>query len=402
MSNAKTSGSLDGLKVVDLSRVLGGPYCTQILGDHGADIIKIEPPLGDETRHWGKSFEDKDSSYFIGVNRNKRSMGLDLSCPEGQEILFRFLEGADILVDNFKTGTMEKWGLGYKDVLEKRFPRLIHCTISGFGSDGPFGGFPGYDAIAQAMVGMMSVNGDEASGPTRVGIPVVDLATGLYAVIGILMALQERARSGLGQHVETSLFDSGLAIMHPHIANFQYSGDVPGLSGSAHPNISPYDKFESRTGPIFLGAGNDKAFRRLCTELGSAELAKDPRFLTNVDRITHRSELTEALNELLADKDGEELSMRLLKIGLTAGPVWTTEQAINHEHTKHRGMLVEKDWYKGTGTPIKLSRTEGSVRTVPPKFGQDSRELLREKGFSVDEIEQLLSEDVVFETRRKN
>jgi crotonobetainyl-CoA:carnitine CoA-transferase CaiB-like acyl-CoA transferase len=397
VNDATSGGALAGLKVIDLSRVLGGPYCTQILGDHGAEIIKIEPPQGDETRHWGPSYQGHDSSYFIAVNRNKKSIGLDLSCDSGREILFRFLEGADVLVDNFKPGTLEKWGLGYTEVLKQRFPQLIHCTVSGFGPDGPFGGFPGYDAIAQAMVGMLSVNGHEATGPTRLGIPVVDLSTGLYSVIGILMALQERAQSGLGQHVGVSLFDSGLAVMHPHVPNYQYSGSVPGLAGNAHGNISPYDKFQSRTGEIFLGAGNDKAFRRLCSELDAPELADDPRFLTNLDRLSNRPALTEALNELLADKDGEALAMRLLRAGLTAGPVWNTEQAINHPHTKHNEMVVEKDWYKGTGTPIKLSRTGGSVRSLPPHFGQDSRELLNQQGFSDAEIEQLLEQSVVLE-----
>lgn len=400
MNKTKTEGALAGMKVIDLSRVLGGPYCTQILGDHGADIIKIEPPLGDETRHWGPSYRDKDSSYFIGVNRNKRSIGLDLSRDEGRDILFRFLEGADVLVDNFKPGTLARWGMDYEAELKARFPRLVHCSVSGFGADGPLGGFPGYDAIAQAMVGMMSINGDEKSGPTRVGIPVIDLTTGLYAVIGILMALQERSRSGGGQHIDVSLFDCGLSIMHPHIPNYQYSGEVPGLSGSAHPNISPYDKFMSRTGEIFLGAGNDKAFQRLCAELGAPALADDPRFRTNVDRLTNRDRLNEALNELLADQDGEELSMRLLRAGLTAGPVWNTEQATNHPHTRHREMLVEKDWYRGTGTPVKLSRTRGAVRSLPPAFGEHCKALLDDLGFETGEIEQLLDDGIVLDERR--
>ena len=400
MEPKNKAGALQGIKVIDVSRVLGGPYCTQILGDHGAEIIKIEPPQGDETRHWGPPVQEYDSSYYISVNRNKKSLGLDLSNSQGQEILFRFLEGADVLVDNFKPGTLKKWGLGYDAVLKPRFPQLVHCTISGFGPDGPLGNFPGYDAIAQAMVGMLSVNGHPQSGPTRLGVPIVDLATGLYAVVGILMALQERVRSGLGQHVDVSLYDSGLAVMHPHIGNFHYSGDIPSPIGNAHPNICPYDTFDSRTGKVFIAAGNDKAFRRLCEQLGAPTLADDRRFATNVDRLANRGGLTEVFNELLADKDGEALALQLLEIGLTAAPVWNTKQAVSHPHTKHREMLVEKDWYKGTGTPIKLSRTAGSLRNLPPKYGEHSRELLSAHGYSEAEIEDLLAKSIALDERR--
>jgi crotonobetainyl-CoA:carnitine CoA-transferase CaiB-like acyl-CoA transferase len=203
-SSAPTPGSLAGLKVIDLSRVLAGPHCTQILSDHGADVIKVEPPGGDETRTWGPPFVGDTASYFIGINRNKRDIALDLGKPEGREVLLRLLADADVLVENFKTGTMEKWGLGFEAVLHDRFPRLIHCRISGFGSDGPLGGAPGYDAVVQAMSGILSINGPPGSGGTRVGIALVDLATGLNAVIGILLALAERQSSGLGQFVDTT------------------------------------------------------------------------------------------------------------------------------------------------------------------------------------------------------
>jgi len=257
-------GALAGLVVVDLTRVLGGPYCTQVLADHGAEVMKIEPPQGDEVRDWGPPFQDGDASYFIGVNRNKRSLGLDLSRPEGRQVLLRLLEQADVLIENFKPGTLEKWGLGYENTLQARFPRLIHCRISGFGATGPLGGYPGYDAVIQAMTGWFSVNGKPESGPTRAGIPLVDIGTGLFAAIGVLMALEERHRSDLGQFVDTTLFDSGVALMHPHIPNYLLSGKTPGLTGNAHPNISPYDTFPTRTVEIFLAAGNDRAFQRVC------------------------------------------------------------------------------------------------------------------------------------------
>ena len=292
---SESTGTLVGVKVIDLTRVLGGPFCTQILGDHGADIIKVEPPQGDEVRDWGPPYHEGDASYYIGLNRNKRSIALDLGQAEGRDVLLRLLDGADVLIENFKPGSMERWGLGYDDTLKSRFPQLVHCRISGFGADGPLGGFAGYDAIAQAMGGMFSVNGDPECGTTRIGVPLVDLGTGLYAAIAILMALIERGRSGLGQFIDMTLYDCAIALMHPHVANYQLSGKVPGLTGNAHPNISPYDKFRTKTVEIFLGMGNERAFRRLCEELDEPELADDERFANNAERVvncgrpTHRT-----------------------------------------------------------------------------------------------------------------
>lgn len=394
-------GALAGLVVVDLTRVLGGPYCTQVLGDHGAEIIKVEPPQGDEVRDWGPPFKGGDASYFIGINRNKRSLGLDLSRPEGREVLLRLLERADVLVENFKPGTLEKWELGYEEVLRVRFPRLVHCRISGFGAGGPLGGYPGYDAVIQAMTGWFSVNGKPESGPTRAGIPLVDIGTGLFAAIGVLMALAERERSGLGQFVDTALFDSGVALMHPHIPNYLLSGRTPGLTGNAHPNISPYDTFPTRTVEIFLAVGNDRAFRRVCTELGKPELADDPRFLHNADRLANRAELDAELEALLAEVDGVELCQRLLEIGVPAGPILDVAKLLEHPQTRHREMLAELGDYRGTGIPIKLSRTPGEVRRPPPVFGAAGREILAESGFSEEEIEALVESGVLVEERRR-
>ena len=395
------SGALAGLTVVDLTRVLGGPYCTQILGDHGAEIIKVEPPQGDEVRDWGPPFRDGDASYFIGVNRSKRSIGLDLSQPEGRAVLLRLLESADVLIENFKPGTMEKWGLGYGETLEPRFPRLVHCQITGFGATGPLGGSPGYDAVIQAMTGWFSVNGTVESGPTRAGIPLVDIGTGLYAAIAILMALEERHRSGAGQHIDMSLFDAGVSLMQPHISNYLLSGTIPGLTGNAHPNISPYDKFQTSTVEIFLAVGNDRAFARMCTELGRPELADAPRFLHNADRVTNRAELTVELEALLAELDGVELCERLLAIGVPAGPVLDVEQLLDHPHTSHRQMKTQVGDYEGSGVPIKFSRTRGEVRRGPPAFGAHGREILAEAGYSAEEIEALAEQGVLVEERRR-
>lgn len=396
------SGAMAGLKVIDLARVLGGPYCSQILADHGAEVIKIEPPQGDETRDWGPPFHEGDASYFVGVNRNKRSIALDLRSDSGRETLLRLLDGADVLLENYKPGTMEKWGLGYEETIAKQFPKLIHCRISGFGSDGPMGGFPGYDAIVQAMSGWMSINGGKDKDPTRLGIAGVDMGTGLYSCVAILMALLERQRSGQGQYIDMTLFDCAVSLMHPHIPNYYLSGGkVPSITGNSHPNLAPYDKFSTKTVDVFIAAGNNPAFHRLTQELGCPELAEDPRFLNNADRLDNIAELRAELATIMAEIDGEDLCNRLLAVGIPAGPVLNTAQVMSHPHTAHRGMAARLDWYQGTGIPIKFSRTPGSIRTTPPKFNQHGRAILAEHGFTDDEIDALAADGVMIEERKK-
>ena len=394
-------GALAGVRVVDLTRVLGGPYCTQFLGDHGAEIVKVEPPQGDETRDWGPPFRGDASSYFTGVNRNKRSIALDLSRAEGREVLLRLLDGADVLVENFKTGTLEKWGIGYEQTLKERFPRLVHCRITGFGADGPLGGLPGYDAAIQASAGIMSVNGTPQSGPVRVGTPIVDLGTGLVAANAILMALLERERSGLGQFVEATLYDTAISLLHPQAANWFMSGKTPELIGNSHPNVSPYDQFRTATCRVFLAIGNDRQFRRFCEELGAPALAEDARFASNADRIVNRAPLTAEIERLLADHDGEALCDRLLRIGVPCGPVLDVPSVMNHPHTRHRDMVVEIGEYRGTGVPAKFTRTPGAARSAPPAFGEHGREVLAEAGYTADEIEALAAAGVLVEQRRR-
>ncbi|CAH0222538.1 CaiB/BaiF CoA-transferase family protein [Roseomonas sp. CECT 9278] len=399
---ALSPGALAGLRVVDLTRVLGGPYCTMVLSDHGAEVIKLEPPQGDEVRDWGPPFNsDGDASYFVGVNRNKRSVGLDLSKPAGREVLLRLLEGADVLVENFKPGSMEKWGLGYEAVLSKRFPRLIHCRVSGFGADGPLGGFPGYDAVLQAMVGLMSINGTEDSGPTRLGNPIVDIATGLFSTIAILMALHERTASGRGQYCDMTLHDCGMALLHPHAANFFLSGKRPMATGNPHPNLAPYSKFTTRTCEIFVAAGNDPAFRKFCDFLGIPEVAKDPRFATNGERVVNKAALTEVLNTRFANEDGHDLTRRMLAAGLPAGPVLHVDEAMAAEHTAFRNMVAQIGEFRALNTPIKLSRTPGGARSAPPRFNQHGRDVLMARGFSEAEIAALENDGVIVGARRK-
>ena len=397
---ARSAGALAGIKVIDLTRVLGGPYCTMILSDHGADVIKIEPPQGDEVRDWGPPFDEGDASYFIGVNRNKRAISLDIGKPAGREVLLRLLDGADVLVENFKPGGMEKWGIGYTD-LEPRFPSLIHCRVSGFGADGPLGGLPGYDAVLQAMTGLMSINGDPSTGPLRMGCPTVDLATGLYSAIAILMALQERARSGRGQFIDMTLHDCGMALLHPQAANFFLNGKRPMPLGNPHPNISPYEKFATRTCDIFLACGNDAQFRKLVDLLGRPDLASDPRFPTNAARLVNRAALTTELTAAFAAHDGHIIAETLLRAGVPAGPVLAVDEAAAAPHTAAREMVTELDGYRGLGTPIKLSRTPGGTRRRPPRFAEHTEEVLGEHGFSRADVAALLHEGVLHTVRRK-
>ena len=391
---AKSPGALAGLKVIDLTRVLGGPYCTMILSDHGAEVIKIEPPQGDEVRDWGPPFHENDASYYIGINRNKRAIALDIGKPAGRAVLLRLLEGADILIENFKPGSMEKWEIGY-DTLAQRFPRLIHCRISGFGADGPLGGLPGYDAILQAMTGLMSVNGDASTGPLRLGTAIVDMGTGLYSAIGILMALHERERSGQGQYLDMTLYDCGMALLHPQAANFFLNGNRPKGTGNPHPNLVPYDKFPTKTCDIFIASGNNGQFRKMAEIIGRPELADDPRFADNGKRNVNRAALTEVLAAAFAEHDGDELSMKLIRGGVPAGPVLPVDQSTAAPHTAHREMVTELDWYRGIGTPIKLRRTPGGTRRPPPKFAQDGAEVLAQHGYTADEIAALQRDGVV-------
>jgi formyl-CoA transferase len=397
-----SKGALEGLKVVDLSRVLGGPYCGQMLADHGAEVIKIEPPQGDETRGWGPPFDKEGiSAYFAGINRNKRTMALDLSKPEGRDVLLRLLEDTDVLIDNFKTGTMEKWGIGYADTLSKKFPRLIHARVSGFGADGPLGGLPGYDAIVQASSGLVSVNGSPESDPVRIGVPVVDLATGMNACIGILMALYERNNSGKGQFIDATLYDSAIALHQPHAPNYFMAGLKPKLVGNSHGSLAPYANFPTKKGNIVIGAGNDGQFRKLCQMLGKPEMADDPRFKTNKDRVAHRPELEAELRALLKDRDADAFSQELMKGGVPSGAVLDVPEVMEHPHTRHRDMVWHKDGYRNVGNPIKLSRTPPAVRSKPKKFGLDTRVVLAERGYSEAEIDKLVASGIALTEIRK-
>ncbi len=363
-------GSLQGLRVLDLSRILGGPLCGQILGDHGADVLKVEPPQGDDTRAWGPPFRDGVASYYYGLNRNKRIQFLDLSQPEGQQRVRALMAEADVVLENFKIGTMEKWGIGWEQ-MQHEFPALIWCRVSGFGEDGPLGALPGYDAAIQAMSGIMSVNGEAGGDPLRVGLPVVDMVTGMNAVIGVLLALHERQRSGKGQLINASLYDSGLSLLHPHAANWFMNGKVPQRTGNAHPNIYPYDTLRTGTSPVFLAVGNDRQFKLLCAHIGQPSLGEDERFATAGQRSVNRVALKALLEQSFAAHDGVKLADDLMAIGVPAAPVLDVEQALNAPHTLHSEMVVQMGEYRGLGAPVKMSRTPATYRHAPLTEGRD-------------------------------
>lgn len=379
---ARPPASLDGLRVLDLSRVVAGPLCAQMLADHGAQVDKVEPPGGDESRRLGPPFDESgDAAYFGALNRGKRSLALDLSRPAGRAVLERLLVGADVVIENFLPGTMEKWGLGYADVLSARYPRLIYCSVSGFGADGPLGGLPGYDAVLQAMCGLMSINGTPESGPLRIGVPIVDYLTGCNATVGVLLALAARQRTGLGQRVEATLFDAGLALLMPHASNWLYSGSAPQLLGSAHPNIVPYDSFKAGDGELFLGIVSDAQFRRFCSCVEREDLASDARFADNAARLANRELLRAEIERILAGQSVASLCEDLMRRGIPAGPVNTVPQALTQPHAMHRRMLLEQDGYRCVGIPVTLSDTPGRVERRPPRLAEHSEVILTELGY---------------------
>ena len=383
-------GALAGLRVIDLSRVLAGPLCAQMLADHGASVIKVEPPDGDEARRFGPPLDERgEVAYFGALNRGKRSIAVDLSRPAGRAVLERLLAGADVLIENFLPGTMEKWGLGYEGTLAARHPRLIYCSVSGFGADGPLGGLPGYDAVLQAICGLMSVNGTPDSGPLRLGVPVVDYLTGYNALSGVLLALAARERSSLGQRVEATLFDTGLALLVPHASNWFYSGRIPQRMGSAHPNIAPYDRYAAADGEVFLGVVNNGQFKRFCECVSRPDLASDPRFSESSLRLTNRDALRAEIERTLVNVPAAALCDDLMRRGVPAGPVNDVAQALSQPHAVHRGMVVDQQGHRSLGLPVKLSTNPGCADTLPPRLSEHAGAILSELGYDAAAIESL-------------
>lgn len=379
--------ALHGMRVVDLATIVAAPAVAETLGDFGADVIKVEPPKGDEARRMG--------GHFHGINRNKRGMALDLSNPKGRDVLMRLLDWTDVLVENFKPGTMEKWGIGYADCLEKRFPRLIHCRVSGFGSTGPYSRYPGYDGVGQAFGGLMSVNGDPDGTPMRIGVPLADMMAGALATNAVLIAYVERQRSGRGQFVDISLMDAAMVQARPAVPDWILTGKRPQRWGSRHVFAAPHDVFPTRDGHIFLTGAMDPQFRRTCDVLGRPDIADDPRFATMAKRRENVDALNALLREILADRDSVALAEALMEANVPAGAVLELPEAYQHPQAQARDMLIETaDGYRGIGSPLKLSRTPMSVDRPPPEFGQHGREILAELGYTDAEISRLVADGI--------
>ena len=376
-------GPLSGVRVLDLSRVLAGPYCSMLLADLGADVAKVEiPGKGDDTRAWGPPFLKGESVYFLSANRNKRSITIDMKKPRGLELVRDLARKADVLLENFRPGTMDRLGLSWK-ALQELNPRLIFASISGFGSTGPYADRPGYDLIAQGMGGFMSFTGEEGGGPLKVGIPVADINAGMFAAMGIMAALYEREKSGQGQRLETSLLEGQVAQLVYQAQRYFATGTSPKPEGNVHPLIAPYATFPCKDGHINLAVGNDKLFVEFCRALKLDDLPGDERFVTNAKRVANRAELTRRINAVLAPFTVAELSAMMDKAGVPSGPILPLEKVLTNEQVLAREMVVELDHPKvgkirQTGVPIKFDRTPGAVRTPPPGLGEHCGEVLRD------------------------
>jgi len=379
-----SGGALRGLKVLDLSRVLAGPLCAQMLADHGADVIKVEAPAGDETRRWGPPFVDEEqttSAYYQGLNRNKANVVLDLRVEAARDVLHDLISGADVVVENFKAGTMRRWGLDYEERLAAEFPGLVYCRITGYGVDGPLGGEPGYDAVLQAHGGLMSVNGEPDGDPLRVGVPIIDITAAHQAFAGVLLALAERAVTGTGQLVDITLVDAVVSLMHPHSAAYLASGTVPVRTGAAHPTVAPYQVFRTaHGGSLFVAAASDAHFAALADVLDRPELAGDSRFLRNRDRVEHRTELLAVLEPLFCARKADELAEALRERGVPASPVNDVAAALGAPQVRHRAMVVSDGDYRGVGVPIKLSRSGSVPPRAPVAQGADTERVLAAHG----------------------
>jgi len=399
---------LEGLRVVDMTRALAGPYCTMMLGDLGADVIKVERPgRGDDSRGWGPPFVGEpygpypgESAYFIAANRNKRSITVNLKSREGQEIVRRLAGVSDALIENFRTGVLDKMGLGYDD-LHAVNPRLVYCSISGYGRTGPCAQRPGYDFIIQAEGGMMGIIGPEEGPPYRVGVPIVDITSGMFAAAGVLAALRARDKTGEGQLVDVSLLDTQVALLANVASNYLVGGAEPRRLGNAHPNIAPYEAFRARDRWFALAAANQRQWAVLCDVIGRPELKDDARFATNGDRVANRPALVEVLGDAFAARDADEWLAALREAGLPCGPINAVPDVFEHPQAKARDLALEAEHptagsVRLTGFPYKLSRTPADVHHPPPLLGQHTQEVMTELlGYSAEEVTGLRDREVV-------
>ena len=408
-----SSGALAGIKVLDLSRVLAGPWCTQMLADLGADVVKVERPgLGDDTRQWGPPFlkdaegnDTTQASYFTACNRNKRSVTIDMATAEGQALIRQMAQQADIVVENFKVGGLKQYGLDHAS-LRALNPRLIYCSVTGFGQDGPYAERAGYDLMVQAMTGLMSITGqpdtEPGGGPMRVGVAVIDLFTGIYASNAILAALHVRDNAtngtGQGQHIDMALLDVGMAVLANQAAGFLATGQTPGRMGNSHPSLAPYQDFPTQDGNMLLAIGNDGQFQRFCAAAGQPQWASDARFATNTLRVKHRAELIPAMEAVTRTRTTSAWIALLEDKAVPCGPINTIAQAFDDAQVKARGLAVSLPRWKdgeagdgvqnitGVASPLRLSSTPPVLRNAPPALGQHTDEVLRELGLDAQAI----------------
>jgi len=397
----ETNGALAGVRVLDLTRILAGPLCTMMLGDMGAEVIKVEPPgKGDDTRSWGPPFIGKESTYFLSINRNKRSLTLNLAVPPGQEILTRLIAQADVLIDNFKLGTLEKWG--FSDAWFKTHaPRLVRCSITGYGSSGPKAALPGYDFVLQAESGLMSICGETDGTPMKYGVAIVDVCTGMLACNAVLAALNARHRTGRGQKVDLSLYETSLAMLVGVGVSYLITGEGDGRYGNGHASLVPYATYKAADAMMVIAVGNDLQFAKCAAVLGHPEWSEDPRFKLNRERVARRALLDGLINEALAHDDAEAWLDKLKAVGVPCGRINAVAQALEAPQTAARQMVETAQHpvlgeLKLLGIPFKFSDTPGSVRCPPPTLGQHTDEVLaQELGLDADAIAQLRRDKVI-------
>jgi len=391
---------LEGIKVLDLSRTLAGPFCTMMLGDMGADVIKVEQPgSGDESRRFTPPSWNDESCYYLSSNRNKRSITIDLKSTEGIAIIMKLVQDADILVENFRTGTMEKLGLGY-EVLKEINPRLIFCSISGFGRTGPEKNRAGYDLLLQGFGGLMSITGEEGGAPVKAGMSIVDLTTGMFAVYGIMNGLFAAQKTGKGQFIDVSLLDGQITLLNHMATGYMATGKPAGKMGSAHPSLVPYQAFRAKDMDIILAVANDGLWKKCCIALEWHDLLVDLRFEKNVDRVAHRVELIRLISDKLICWESKDLFEILDSQGVPCGPIHTIDQILNHPQTKAREMMIpiqhpNIENLQVPGFPVKMGDTPQSVRYHPPLLGEHTDDVLMELGYSIEDIQQLKSMHIV-------
>lgn len=404
------TGCLTGLRVLDLSRVLAGPSCTQLLADLGAEVIKVERPgVGDETRTWGPPFvrgpdgeDTSESGYYLCCNRNKRSITIDMSKPEGLALIKRLLTGSDAVIENYKVGGLKKFGLAWDD-LKDEFPQLIYCSISGYGQTGPYASRPGYDMIAQAMGGLLSMTGEVGGPPVKVPVAINDIMTGMYASVAILAALRHRDATGQGQHIDVSLLDVQVAWLANQGLNYLTGGEIPTRLGTGHPNTVPYQAFDTADGAAIIGCNNDDQFRRFCDLVGRADLPADKRFATNAARVRNREAVVAAVQDIVREKPTAWWDEQLAKVSIMCAPINTLDQVFEDPQIRHREMKISmphaaagKGEVDLIGNPLKLSGTPASYRRPPPMLGEHTDELLSEVlGLDAAERDTLRSNGVI-------